>query len=119
MAFEGWLPVSVFNDRQVRAKEYTKWSQCRRAFAHGERRRIVDDYKAHLAAAGDLVPPIWLDVDDEYGHVYVGDGHHRAVALIESGVVHFAFHWRLIRKGGWFTQPPLEKDQFPSSLLGP
>lgn len=117
MAYQGRLPVSVFNDGQVRAKEYAKWSQCHRAFERGERRRIVDDYKRHLAA-GDLVPPLWLDVDDKYDHVYVGDGHHRAVALIESGVVHFDFHWRLTSKFGWFTQPPLEQDEFPRNLLG-
>lgn len=117
MAYQGRLPVAAFNDRQVRAKEYTKWRHCHNAFRRGERRRIVDDYKAHLAA-GDLVPPIWLDVDDQYGHVYVGDGHHRAVALIESGVVHFDFRWRLTSKFGWFTQPPLEKDEFPRNLLG-
>lgn len=117
MAYQGQLPVTVLNDRQVRAKEYAKWSQCHRAFERGERRRIVDDYKRHLAA-GDLVPPIWLDVDDQYGCVYVGDGHHRAVALIESGVVHFAFNWRLTSKFGWFTQPPLEADPLPSGLLG-
>ena len=117
VAYRGRLPVSAFGDREIRAKEFAKWRDCHSAFRRGERRRIVDRYKAQLAA-GDPVPPIWLDVDDKYGCVYVGDGHHRAVALIESGAADFDFHWRLTFKFGLFSQPPLENGPFPYSLLG-
>lgn len=117
MAYLGRLPVSLFADDGIRAKEFARWHDCHSAFRHGERRRIVDRYKAQLAS-GSPIPTIWLDVDDKYGHVYVGDGHHRAVALIESGVADFAFHWRLISNGSWLRQPPLEWNAFPYHLVG-
>ncbi|MFE9736123.1 hypothetical protein ACFYO9_37355 [Streptomyces sp. NPDC005863] len=118
MAYRGTLATSLFNDRQIRAKEYSRWRQCHSDFARGRRREIVDRYKAEIERRGAPEQPIWLDVDDKYGHVYVGDGHHRAVALMELGIGEFAFHWRLISKGGWFTQPPLECVPFPYHLLG-
>lgn len=119
MPYRGQLPTSLFNDGQIRAKEFAKWRHCHNAFRRGERRRIVDGYKTEIAGRGGLPKPIWLDVDDKYGHVYLGDGHHRAVALIELGVAQFDFHWRLISKGGWFSQPPLESGPFPYHLLDP
>lgn len=118
MPYCGQLPTALFNDRQIRAKEFAKWRHCHDAFRRGERRRIVDRYKAEIDARGGLPKPVWLDVDDKHGHVYVGDGHHRAVALIELGVDRFDFQWRLISKGGWFSQPPLEDGAFPLSLPG-
>jgi hypothetical protein len=118
MAYRGQLSTSLLNDRQVRAKEYNRWSECRTAFARGKRREIVDRYKAEIERRGGPKKPVWLDVDDKYDHVYIGDGHHRAIALLELGVTDFDFHWRLISRGGWFSQPPLERDEFPYHLVG-
>jgi hypothetical protein len=118
MPYRGLLPTALFNDEQIRAKEFAKWRHCHGAFRGGRRREIVDQYKAQIGRAGCLAQPIWLDVDDRHGHVYVGDGHHRAVALIELGVPEFPFHWRLISRGGWLSQPPLEWNAFPYRLLG-
>ncbi|HEY3479615.1 MAG TPA: ParB N-terminal domain-containing protein [Streptomyces sp.] len=117
MAYRGSLPTSMFNDRQVRAKDFAKWRHATSKLARGRDRDTVDRYKAEIERGG-LKKPIWLDVSDRTGWVYIGDGHHRAVALLELGVVDFDFHWRLTSKGGWFSQPPLESDPFPYRLLG-
>ncbi len=117
MPYQGRLSTGLFNDRQIRAKEFNRWDQCHSAFTRGKRREIVDGYKAEITKRGGPKQPIWLDVDDATGHVYIGDGHHRAVALMELGVTEFAFHWRSCAKGGWFTMPPLERETFPFHLL--
>lgn len=117
MLYRGELETSMFNDRQIRAKDFAKWQHARRQFARGRDRDTVDGYKAEIEHGG-LKKPIWLDVDEKTGWVYIGDGHHRAIALEELGVDRFEFHWRLISKGSWFSQPPLEADRFPYRLLG-
>lgn len=117
MPYRGELPTAMFHDRLIRAKDYRLWSHVRDAFRHGKDRQTVDRYKAEIAAGG-LRKPIWLDVSERTGEVLIGDGHHRAVALLESGVPEFAFHWRSTAKAGWFSQPPLESGPFPYRLLG-
>lgn len=117
MPYQGVLPTALFNDRQIRAKDFAKWSHARRQFARGKDRQTVDRYKAELAERGRFRRPIWLDVSERTGEVLIGDGHHRAIALLEAGVTEFAFHWRNCSKGGWFTQPPLETGPFPTHLL--
>lgn len=117
MPYCGQLPTAMFNDGQIRAKDYRRWSQARDAFRHGKHRQTVDQYKAEIAAGG-LRQLIWLDVSERTSEVLIGDGHHRAVALLESGVPEFAFHWRSTAKAGWFSQPPLESGRFPYRLLG-
>lgn len=117
MTYRGQLPTAMFNDRQVRAKDYATWRRAHAAFGRGRDRHTVDAYKTEIAAGG-LRKPIWLDVSARTGEVLIGDGHHRAVALIELGVDTFAFHWRSMEKAGWFSQPPLESGPFPYHLLG-
>lgn len=117
MLYRGQLPTAMFNDCQIRSKDYRRWCQTRAAFRHGKHRQTVDRYKAEIANGG-LAKLIWLDVSERTGEVLIGDGHHRAVALLESGVDSFDFHWRLIDKAGWFSLPPLEAGVFPCRLLG-
>ncbi|MFG2352607.1 hypothetical protein [Streptomyces sp. NPDC048521] len=118
MAYRGELSTALLTDEAIRAKDFAKWRHAHRHFARGRDRETVDRYKAEITARGGLKTPIWLDVDDKTGWVYVGDGHHRAVALLELGVPRLAFHWRLLSKWGWFSLPPLENDSFPYHLLG-
>lgn len=117
MPYRGELATSLFNDRAIRAKDFAKWQHAHRQFVRGRDRDTVDRYKAEIVDGG-LKKPIWLDVDDQTGWVYIGDGHHRAIALEELGISRFDFHWRTISKGGWLSQPPLERDPFPYRLLG-
>lgn len=117
MPYRGQMQTALLTDQGIRAKEFNKWRQVHASFQRGKRRDIVERYKQEIRQRGGLKKPIWLDVDDEVGHVYVGDGHHRAVALIELGIRDFPFHWRLCSKAGWFSQPPLERGTFPYRLL--
>lgn len=117
MPYRGQLPTAMLNDRLIRAKDYRRWSQARDAFRHGKHRQTVDRYKTEITDGG-LRKPIWLDVSERTGEVLIGDGHHRAVALLELGVPEFEFHWRSMEKAGWFSLPPLESGRFPYWLLG-
>jgi len=116
MPYQGLLSTAMFNDRQIRAKDFARWRHAHSRFARGRDRATVDAYKAEIAAGG-LRTLIWLDVSERTGEVLIGDGHHRAVALMESGVDSFAFHWRVAEKAGWLSQPPLEQGPFPYHLL--
>jgi hypothetical protein len=114
MPYCGQMPVALLNDQQIRPTEYTKW---RHAFERFDRRdkdcKTVEAYKAEIEHGG-LVDPIVLGVDDRYPDVYVADGHHRAVALMQLGAADFTFRWYWIRSFGVH----IEHTPFPYHLLG-
>lgn len=113
MKYLGKLPVSMFNDRQVMAREFRRWDDARRQFARpGKDRATVNEWKEKIQQ-GKLEPLI-LGVSDRYPDVYIGDGHHRAVALMEMGVAEFPFHWYWIK---WIGVR-MEHEPFPHHLLG-
>lgn len=113
MKYLGRAPVSCFNDRQIMAREYRRWDDARRRFDRpGKDRDTVNQWK-HKIEQGKLEPLV-LGVSDRYPDVYIGDGHHRAIALTELGVKDFPFHWYWIR---WIGVTP-ERDPFPYHLLG-
>lgn len=108
------MPTSFLNDGQIRASEYRKWEHARRQFQRGKDRQTVDAYKAELAANdGRLTVPIRLSIDDRTHEVAIGDGHHRAIAYMESGVPTFAFTW------GWRRSFSVthEHGPFPPHIL--
>ncbi|MEU3826477.1 hypothetical protein AB0F36_14330 [Streptomyces sp. NPDC029080] len=117
MPYRGELSTTLLNDQAIRAKDFRKWRHAHSQFERGRDRDTVDKYKTEITRGG-LKTPLWLDVDDTTGWVYIGDGHHRAVALLELGVPRLAFHWRRLSKWGWFSLPPLENEPFPYDLLG-
>lgn len=117
MPYTGQMSTEMLNDRQIRAKDFTRWRHAHSRFARGRDRDTVDAYKAEITSGG-LRTLIWLDVSERTGEVLIGDGHHRAVALLELGVARFPFHWRVAEKAGWLSQPPLEPGPFPYHLLG-
>ncbi|MCX4235407.1 hypothetical protein [Streptomyces ortus] len=118
-AYRGRLRTELLNDEQIRAKEYPRWSQCRSAFTRGKRRQIVDRHKAQIAQHGVPEFPLLLDVSRDTGWVYVGDGHHRAIALMELGIKRFPFVWRYIDNTLFgLGQPKPSRDPFPYHLLG-
>lgn len=113
MKYLGHMKTSCLNDRQIHPIEYRKWDHARRQFARGKDRTKIDELKASIAQRG-LQEPILLGVSDRYPDVYVGDGHHRAIALMELGIPEFPFHWYWIRSFG----VRMEHDPFPYHLLG-
>lgn len=110
----GHMQTACQNDQQIHPIQFTKWAHAHRNFARGKDRIKVDELKASIARHG-LTKPIKLGVDDRYRDVYVGDGHHRAVALMELGVHEFPFHWYWITSA--WGHPQMERGPFPSDLL--
>ncbi|WP_329390207.1 ParB N-terminal domain-containing protein [Streptomyces sp. NBC_01716] len=108
----GSMPTSHLNDRQIRPIQFRKWADAHRQFARGKDRKTVDAYKALISKEG-LREPILIGVSDRDEALYVGDGHHRAVALMELGANEFPFHWYWIRSFG----VRVEREPFPKHLL--
>ncbi|MFE6815269.1 ParB/RepB/Spo0J family partition protein [Streptomyces sp. NPDC057677] len=110
----GTLPTRLLNDQQIRPSEYRKWRHALRHFEQRPKEKArVEALKASIAVDG-LQKPILLSVDDRTNCVYVGDGHHRAVALMQLGVTDFSFRWCWIRS---YTVDH-QSGPFPSHLLG-
>lgn len=109
----GRMNTSALNDRQIRPTEYRKWRHTHEQFARGKDRTKVDELKESIPRGG-LKKPIIIGVDDRYLDVYVGDGHHRAIALMELGAPDFPFYWYWIKSWG---RPRMEAEPFPSHLL--
>ncbi|MBB4889308.1 ParB/RepB/Spo0J family partition protein [Streptomyces netropsis] len=108
------MKTSFLNDKQIHPIEYRKWADAVRHFErHDKDRKKVDELKRSISERG-LQKPIILGVSDRYPDVYVGDGHHRAVALMELGIESFAFHWYWIKNFG----VRMEHEPFPYRLLG-
>ncbi|MEW2578379.1 ParB/Srx family N-terminal domain-containing protein [Streptomyces syringium] len=112
--YRGRMKTSFLNDRQVRPIEYSRWVDAVRHFGRHERDRVkVEELKASIREKG-LLKPILLGVSARYPEdVYVGDGHHRAVALMALGVESFDFYWYWIKSFG----VRMERDPFPFHLL--
>ena len=114
MKFLGQMPVRVLNDRQIRPTEYRRWDDARRRFERRDKdRATVEDY-ARKILDGAEYPPLTLGVSDRHPDVYVADGHHRAIALMQTGADAFPFHWYWIRWAGVH----MERGPFPYHLLG-
>ncbi|MFD7236883.1 ParB/RepB/Spo0J family partition protein [Streptomyces syringium] len=114
MKYRGQMPTSLLTDRQIRPIQFRKWDDARRDFTRRDKdRALVEELKASIRSKG-LRKPILLGVSDRYPDVYVGDGHHRAVALMELGIESFAFHWYWIKGFG----VRMEHEPFPYHLLG-
>ncbi|MFJ4204872.1 ParB N-terminal domain-containing protein [Streptomyces sviceus] len=108
------MRTAFLNDQQIRPTDFHRWSHARRQFDRpGKDRTKVEDLKASIPQHG-LLRPITLGVSDRYPDVYVCDGHHRAVALLELHVAWFPFHWYWIKASG----VRMEREPFPFHLLG-
>ncbi|MEU6552083.1 ParB/RepB/Spo0J family partition protein [Streptomyces sp. NPDC046915] len=113
MRYQGELPTALFTDSQIRARDFHKWEHCRGKFARGRDRLKVDELKKSIALSG-LKVPILLGVSDRYPDVYIGDGHHRAIALTELGVERFPFRWYWIT----WSAVRIASEPFPYHFLG-
>ncbi|MFJ7998983.1 ParB N-terminal domain-containing protein [Streptomyces sp. NPDC096310] len=109
------MPVRMLSDRLIKPTEYTKWRHAEQRFARrNEDRKIMAQLKEAILRDG-LREPIELGISERYPtDVYVADGHHRAVALMQLGADEFPFHWYWINNRGvlWETGP------FPFHTLG-
>lgn len=115
MKWTGRMPTRLLNDRQIRPTEYSKWRDAVRRFERREKDRLLlEQLKASIPKDG-LTTPIILGISERYpDDVYVGDGHHRAVALMDLSVKEFPFHWYWIRSAG----VRIENGPFPYNALG-
>ncbi|MDQ0694239.1 ParB N-terminal domain-containing protein [Streptomyces sp. W4I9-2] len=113
--YVGRMPVELLNDKQIRPTEYRKWRHAQDRFDRRDKdRAIIDNLVATIPKQG-LTTPIQLGISERYlTDVYVADGHHRAVALMELGADEFPFHWYWINNRGvrWESEP------FPYHVLG-
>ncbi|MBQ1164559.1 ParB N-terminal domain-containing protein, partial [Streptomyces sp. A73] len=74
--------------RTIQPTDYPTWRQVRRELALSDYdRQIVEEVTASIEAQG-LQQPLCLGVDAD-GGVYLTDGHHRAIALMNLRVRHF------------------------------
>jgi hypothetical protein len=112
MKYLGTMRTSFLNDHQIRPIEYRKWADARRHFQYGEDLKKLQKLKASIPEHG-LLEPIVLGISDRYPDVYVGDGHHRAVALMDLGIPEFPFHWYWIRSFG----VRMESEPFPFDVF--
>ncbi|MEV0254426.1 ParB N-terminal domain-containing protein [Streptomyces sp. NPDC050732] len=107
------MPTAFLASGQIQPTEYRRWADARRRFAHREKdRKKVEKLKESIPLHG-LTEPILLGVSDRYPDVYVGDGHHRAVALMDLRICSFPFRWYWIRDFGVH----IEHEPFPFHLL--
>lgn len=115
MKYRGMMPTSMLTDSKIRPTEFRKWAHAHRDFARRDKDRLkVDELKASIAQHG-LREPIILGISDRYpDDVYIGDGHHRAVALMDLEIPEFPFHWYWIRSFG----VRMESEPFPYANLG-
>lgn len=114
-AWTGVMPTACLNDRQIRPTEYRKWRDARERFTRNAKDRAkVDEWKTSILKNG-LNEPLILGISERYpDDVYIGDGHHRAIALMDLGIREFVFQWYWIRSIG----VDMERDQFPFHVLG-
>jgi len=114
-AWQGSMPTACLNDQQIMPREYRRWRDARDRFACSTKERAkLDELKASISRKG-LREPLVLGISERYpDDVYIGDGHHRAVALIDLGIPTFAFQWYWIRSFGVH----MERTPFPFHTLG-
>lgn len=115
MPYLGAMPTTLLADDKIRPIEFRKWADAHRDFARRDKDRAkVEELKASISQHG-LHKPIALGISGRYpDDVYVGDGHHRAVALMQLGIAEFPFHWYWIKSCG----VRMENGPFPYATLG-
>lgn len=108
------MPTRYLISGLISPTEYVSWDDCRRSMA---RRRSDQVTLAELIASipeDGVIVPVKIGVSDQDYRLYVGDGHHRAVAVMELEEPWFPFEWYWIRAFGVHR----EREPFPVDLLG-
>lgn len=93
--------------------QFKNWADARKDLSRRAKDiAVLEELRASIPENG-LLEPILLAIDDRHFDVYVGDGHHRAVVLMELGVRRFPIYWHWIRNIGVH----IEREPFPYELL--
>ncbi|MGW5818055.1 hypothetical protein [Streptomyces noursei] len=112
--YRGTMPTALLRDDAIRPIQHASWTLARRYFAGRTKdARLVAALCESIPEQG-LADPLLLGVSDRTHEVYVGDGHHRAVALMTVRAPRFPFRWYWIRDFG----VQIETNPFPYHLLG-
>lgn len=113
-AWTGRMDVRLLEAGRVAPIEHRDWRDARRYFkARPKHWAGVEEWMEKIR--NGRLEPIQIGVSDRYPQDwYVGDGHHRAVALMELGVKRAPFHWYWIRS---FGRPAMERGPIDWTLL--
>lgn len=103
----GEMPVRHIESGRIQPSEYTNWASAIARFDRREKdRRTVSDYMRRMPA-GDY-EPIQIGRSERYpSDLYVGDGHHRAVAAMQVGLptVRITWYWLRSWSVDWQRNP--------------
>ncbi|MFE9886862.1 hypothetical protein [Streptomyces scopuliridis] len=114
-AWTGRMPTDRLNDKQIRPTEYRKWRHAEERFERRAQDRIIVEKLKVSIPEQSLLVPIQLGISERYPtDVYVTDGHHRSVALMDLGIAEFPFHWYWINN----ASVRMEREPFPYHVLG-
>lgn len=104
------LPVSLLDDGLIECGDYPDWaSACWTIKRHPNDRAILDELLESIPQEG-VLEPLTVAVWTRDRKVYLSDGHHRAVALMELGLREFPYRWAYKRHGqplAWAGREPL------------
>ncbi|MGW2090024.1 ParB/RepB/Spo0J family partition protein [Streptomyces sp. NPDC001880] len=108
------MPTRLLSDTQIRPTEYRRWRDAVRYFESRDKDRAkVAELKESIRKGG-LQEPLILGISERHPtDVYVADGHHRAVVIMDLGVKQFPFRWYWIKSAG----VRMERDPFPYHVL--
>jgi len=87
------LPVDLLDDGRIEPGDYPDWpSACWTIKRHPDDREILDDLLVSIPEEG-VLEPLTIGVWRRTLTLYLSDGHHRAVALMELGIKTFPYEW--------------------------
>ncbi len=92
------LPVPLLCDEIIESGDYESWAATVRVIkSHPVDRKILDELLASIPEEG-VLEPLKVGCWESNGSLYLSDGHHRAVALMELGIKTFPYVWGWKRK---------------------
>ena len=110
----GHMPSRYLRDGMIDPTEYRCWRDAHHHFdRHPGERAKMGGLMYEIDQEGGVTEPLLIGVSDQDHRVYVGDGHHRAVAIRVLGEPWFPFKWYWIKSMG----VRIECTPFPLELL--
>jgi hypothetical protein len=88
------LPVSLLDDGFIDCGDYDDWAEaCSAIKRYPDDRAKLDELMRSIPEVG-VLEPLWIEVRNHNHRPFLTDGHHRAVALMELGILEFPYRWR-------------------------